>query len=119
MALHIELASTRRRRGGGYPVSLLGTIAFVRQGFLDAQYRQLETQRYEKMKTGVTRPMNEPALDALQPRSTAASRRVPRGPRARDPRALGMAKEFKLDPMITGAPKRTRSSQTSRRRTRA
>ena len=62
----------RRRGGGGYPVSLLGSIAFVRQSFLDAQHQQLEKQRYEKAKTGV---------DAARLRSVA--RRDPAGAGAR------------------------------------
>ena len=34
--------------GDGYPVSLIGAIAFVRQSFLDAQHQQLVAQRHEK-----------------------------------------------------------------------
>ena len=47
VALHVALGGGGGR-GGGYPASLLGTIAFVRQGFLDAQHQLLEEQRYEK-----------------------------------------------------------------------
>jgi imidazolonepropionase-like amidohydrolase len=90
-------------RGGGYPVSLLGTIAFVRQSFLDAQHQQLEKQRYERAKTGATRPLYDPSLDAIQP---ALARTVPvafeAGLAREILRALSMAKEFNLDPVITG-----------------
>ncbi len=70
VALHVSLALTGGGRGGGggYPVSLLGSIAFVRQGFLDAQHQLLEEQRYDKTKTGVARP-------ATIRRSTRSSRR--------------------------------------------
>lgn len=105
VALHVSLALTGGRGGGGgYPVSLLGSIAFVRQSFLDAQHQQLEQQRYERLKTGVTRPIFDPSLDAIQP---ALARKVPvafEAELAREIlRSLNMAKEFKLDPVITGA----------------
>jgi len=103
VALHVAL-SGGGGRGGGYPVSLLGTIAFVRQSFLDAQHQQLEKQRYERAKTGVTRPLYDPSLDAIQP---ALARALPvafeAGLAREILRALNMAKEFNLDPVITGA----------------
>jgi imidazolonepropionase-like amidohydrolase len=102
VALHVEFA--QGVRGDGYPVSLLGTIAFVRQSFLDAQHQQLEQQRYERVKTGVTRPLYDPGLTALQP---ALAGRLPvafeAGIAREILRALNMAQEFKLDPVITGA----------------
>jgi imidazolonepropionase-like amidohydrolase len=107
VALHVSLAlgpGGGRGGGGGYPVSLLGSIAFVRQSFLDAQHQQLEKQRYDKAKTGVARPTYDPSLDAIQP---ALLRALPVAFEA-DPsreilRALNMAKAFNLDPVITGA----------------
>ena len=103
VALHVALGGGGGR-GGGYPVSLLGTIAFVRQSFLDAQHQQLEKQRYERAKTGVTRPLYDPSLDAIQP---ALARTLPvafeAGLAREILRALNMAKEFNLDPVITGA----------------
>ncbi len=105
VALHVSLALGQGGgRGGGYPVSLLGSIAFVRQSFLDAQHQQLEKQRYEKMKTGVARPTYDPSLDAIQP---ALARALPvafEADLAREIlRSLNMAKYFNLDPVITGA----------------
>jgi imidazolonepropionase-like amidohydrolase len=103
VALHVALGGGGGR-GGGYPVSLLGTIAFVRQSFLDAQHQQLEKQRYDRAKTGVARPMYDPSLDAIQP---ALARALPvafeAGLAREILRALSMAKEFNLDPVITGA----------------
>jgi imidazolonepropionase-like amidohydrolase len=102
VALHVDLGG--RGGGGGYPASLMGTIAFVRQSFLDAQHHQLAKQRYERLKTGVTRPIHDPTLDAMQP---ALAGRLPVAFEADASReilrALNMAKEFKLDPVITGA----------------
>jgi imidazolonepropionase-like amidohydrolase len=101
VALHISFAE---RPGGGnaYPVSLMGVIAFVRQTFVDAQYQQTAWQHYERTKARTTRPLFDPALDALQP---ALAGKLPvafEAPRSRDIlRALDMAKTFKLDPIVT------------------
>ena len=105
VALHVELGGGGGGgRGGGYPVSLLGQISFVRQSFLDAQHQQLEKQRYDRAKTGVNRPIYDPSLDAIQP---ALARTLPvafEASLAREIlRALNMAREFNLDPVITGA----------------
>jgi imidazolonepropionase-like amidohydrolase len=104
VALHVALAGGGGGRGGGYPVSLLGTISFVRQSFLDAQHQNLEKQRYDRAKAGVPRPTFDPSLDAIQP---ALARSLPvafEATLAREIlRALHMAKEFNLDPVITGA----------------
>jgi imidazolonepropionase-like amidohydrolase len=101
VALHV--AFTERPRGDGYPASLMGVIAFVRQAFLDAQHHQASVDRYQRVKSGVLRPIFDPALDALQP---ALAGRLPvafEGDTSREIlRALKMAAEFKLDPIITG-----------------
>ena len=100
VALHVELA---RVGGDGYPEALLGGIAFVRQSFVDAQYQQMVEQRYQKNSAGVARPAFDPALTALQP---ALAGRLPvafeAGLQREVVRALDMAKEFKLSPIITG-----------------
>jgi imidazolonepropionase-like amidohydrolase len=102
VALHIELGASGGR--GGYPASLMGNIAFVRQHFLDAQHQQLAQQLYERAKTGGPRPGYDSGLDALQP---ALARRIPvafeAGLAREIMRSLSMAKEFNLDPVITGA----------------
>jgi imidazolonepropionase-like amidohydrolase len=102
VALHVSLGGGGR--GAGYPASLLGSIAFVRQSFLDAQHQQLEEQRYEKTKTAIVRPEYDASLDAIQP---ALARSLPvafeAGLAREILRALNMAKEFNLDPVITNA----------------
>jgi imidazolonepropionase-like amidohydrolase len=99
----IHIAFPDNVRGGAYPVSLLGAISFVRQSFLDAQHQQLATARYDRVKSGVARPVHDPALDALQP---ALGGRMPvafEADEAREiRRALALAEEFKLDPVISG-----------------
>jgi len=68
------------------------------------QHQLLEEQRYDKAKTGVTRPGYDPSLDAIQP---ALARKIPVAFEAELSReilrALNMAKSFNLDPVITGA----------------
>lgn len=94
VALHVEL---QRVGGQGFPAALLGGIAFVRQSFIDAQYQQMLEQR------GAARPPFDPALEAMQP---ALAGRLPvafdAGLQREIVRALEMAKEFKLSPIIVG-----------------
>jgi imidazolonepropionase-like amidohydrolase len=101
VALHVELAANVR--GDAYPVSLLGAISFVRQSFIDAQYQHAAADRYEKARTAAGRPNYDPALEALLP---ALDGKLPvafEADSAREIlRALAIAKEFKLDPVITG-----------------
>lgn len=102
VALHIEFA-TGGGRGGGYPASLLGVISFVRQSFLDAQHQLAAVQHYARSKSAAARPAYDPALTALQP---ALEGKLPvafEADAAREIlRALDLAQEFKLDPVITG-----------------
>ncbi len=105
VALHIEFQSPR---GDGYPAALLGAIAFVRQSFIDAQYQTAAQARYAKSAADMQRPSLDRALDGL---SMALAGREPAG---REPvafeanlqrevvRALDMAKEFNLSPIVTG-----------------
>jgi imidazolonepropionase-like amidohydrolase len=98
VALHIEFANAG---GGGYPASLMGVIAFVRQSFMDAQHQQAVNQQAAKNKSA--RPAFDPLLEPLQP---ALQGRLPVAfevNTAREiRRALDMAAEFKLSPMISG-----------------
>lgn len=94
VALHVEFPGGVR--GDAYPVSLLGVIAFVRQSFLDAQH-------YQATRRPGVEPGYDPSLDALQP---ALDGRLPvafEADLSREIlRALSMAKEFRLDAVITG-----------------
>src|SRR5262249_17944791 len=66
VALHVSFPDRPRAAQNGYPESLMGVIAFVRQAFLDAQHYA------EVSKTG--RPEDDPALEAMQP---AIERKLP------------------------------------------
>lgn len=102
VALHVTF-SERPAGGGGYPNSLMGVIAFVRQAFLDAQHYQLAEQHATRVKTA-PRTLYDPALEALQP---ALAGRLPVAFEADSARqilrSLEMAKTFKFDPIITNA----------------
>lgn len=108
VALHVTF-SERPAGGGAYPNSLMGVIAFVRQSFLDAQHAQA-AERYAgnsavpAARRLAVRPPYDAATDVLQ---SALARRLPvafRGDSSRDIlRALDMARQFKLDAIVTGA----------------
>ena len=104
VALHVDYGGGGGR-GGGYPVSLMGVISFVRQHFIDARYQRAVQERYAKAgNVGMQRPNYDASLNALQP---ALDGRLPvafEANAAREiMRALDMAREFKLDPIVTGA----------------
>ena len=90
-------------RGGGYPGSLLGVFAALRQTLLDAQrYGQIQTA-YATNPRGMARPENDPSLAALQSSlkgqmpvffSVNTQREIER--------ALDLAKEFGLKPVVVG-----------------
>ncbi len=100
VALHVAFGGGQ---GAGYPGSLLGYIAFIRQSFYDAQW-QRDARAYAERHKDAPRPVFEPVLDAMLP---ALERKLPvafeAGAEREIRRALTIAKEFNLDPMITGA----------------
>jgi imidazolonepropionase-like amidohydrolase len=90
--------------GGGYPGSLMGTVAYIRQSFYDAIRYRDEVDRYNRIKRGVNRPEHDKRLAALQP---ALKGDLPVLFVANSDgdirRALMIADEFKLKPIIAGA----------------
>ncbi|HXG67803.1 MAG TPA: amidohydrolase family protein [Blastocatellia bacterium] len=90
--------------GGGYPSSLMGTVSYIRQTFYDAIRYRDEAARYEKVKRGVPRPEHDRRLAALLP---ALRGELPVLFVANSDgdirRALRIADEFKLRPIIAGA----------------
>jgi imidazolonepropionase-like amidohydrolase len=101
VAQHITFA-VGRGGGPGYPEALLGDIAFVRQAFSDAKW-QKDARAWADKHKDQPRPDLDPALDALVP---ALERKMPvsfeAGELREILRALAMAKEFNLDPIVTG-----------------
>jgi imidazolonepropionase-like amidohydrolase len=109
VAQHVVMSTGRGGGGEGggggvnaYPGALLGVIAFTRQSFHDAQW-QKEARAYAERHKDAAVGGFEPALDALAP---ALDRRMPVAFDASEEReilrALALAKEFNLDPIIVG-----------------
>jgi hypothetical protein len=90
--------------GGGYPGSLMGTVSYIRQSFYDAMRYRDEVERYSRIKRGVSRPDHDRRLASLQP---ALRGELPvlfvTNSDGDIRRALMIADEFKLKPIIEGA----------------
>jgi imidazolonepropionase-like amidohydrolase len=103
VALTVQF-STGGGFGGGYPGSLMGTVAYIRQSFYDAIRYRDEVDRYSRTKRGVARPEHDKRLAALQP---ALKGDLPvlfvANSDSDIRRALMIADEFKLKPIIAGA----------------
>ncbi len=69
VALHLALPGGRGGGGGSrqYPGSLMGVLAYLRQGFLDARRYAEAWQVYSASPRGLARPETDRALEALQP----------------------------------------------------
>jgi len=100
VALHVGFTPLR---SGGYPTSLMGVFAVLRQMLLDAgRYRELQ-QAYERSPRGTRRPDQDRALSALLPVLDGAMPVVMYADREREiERALDLAEEFKLKAIIAG-----------------
>jgi len=89
---------------GGYPGSLMGVMAVIRQGFEDAKRHEIWQARYDADPKGMKRP---DTLTAYAPLARAASAKIPVVFDATTPanvlRALSLAKEFNLDAMVVGS----------------
>lgn len=103
VAQHIAFEVERRREGAGYPTSLMGCIALVRQTLLDTSWYQAAQEAYRKNPTSTERPESNASLAAL---ADWSQRKQPAIFEAEDEldllRALRIADEFKLRPIIFG-----------------
>lgn len=87
---------------GGYPSSLMGIIAYVKQTFLDAD-QYAAAWRIYKANPGAERPPYSRALEALQPAIKGEMPVVmPANTEAEIQRALDMADAFKLNLILQG-----------------
>jgi imidazolonepropionase-like amidohydrolase len=99
--LHIAFAHTGGF-GAGYPSSLMGVIAFVRQTLLDAQNYELAWSTYNS-NPGVPRPEYSRALQSLVPAIKQQIAVVlPGDTPAQIQRALDLAAAFKLRMILSG-----------------
>jgi imidazolonepropionase-like amidohydrolase len=100
-ALHINFTT---ERGGGYPSSLMGTIALIRQSFMDAGYYAARQAQYAMNPNGIKRPAYEARLEALVPFVRDRRPVVFQCSNVEDvKRALKIVAEFKLNAMLAGA----------------
>src|SRR5438105_3398457 len=105
VAQHIGFDFDRDGRDGdrGYPNSLMGCIALIRQNFLDASWYQAAQDAYHKNPGTTERPESNASLAAL---AEQAQRKQPTVFEADDElellRALRIADEFKLKPLLFG-----------------
>lgn len=92
-----------RGGGGGYPGSLLGVMAQLRQQLLDAQHYGALTAAYARNPRGLARPAHDPSLEALQPVIRGEQPVIFFANSEREIlRALDFGKEFGLRLMIAG-----------------
>ncbi|HWN08041.1 MAG TPA: amidohydrolase family protein [Pyrinomonadaceae bacterium] len=100
VALHVGFTPLRT---GGYPTSLMGVFAVLRQMLLDAgRYREAQLA-YERSPRGTRRPDHDRSLAALLPVLDGAMPVVMYADREREiARALDLADEFKLKAIIAG-----------------
>ncbi|MFN0053964.1 MAG: amidohydrolase family protein, partial [Planctomycetales bacterium] len=89
--------------GPGYPATMMGALAHLRQAFLDAAHNQMQHQLYARQTPGVARPPEDPVLAAL---SDAVEKHRPSLflAQSRDDihRALDFAQEHHLSPVLWG-----------------
>jgi imidazolonepropionase-like amidohydrolase len=87
-----------------YPDSLMGVMSFLRQNFLDAQQHTAAREVYERAPSGLQRPEDNPALEALRP---VLRRELPvvfiADSENMIRRAQTIAREFNLRYIISGA----------------
>jgi hypothetical protein len=89
--------------GGGYPGSLMGVFAFLRQSMLDAQHYKTAWEHYNRNKRGTQRPETDKSLAALQPVIAGAMPVAFAANSEREiRRAIGFGEEFGLKFMIAG-----------------
>ena len=96
---HITISGGRGGGGGGYPGSLMGVIAYIRQIYLDADHYKLAKSIYEKHPQGLQRPAYDRSLEGV-----LASPRVllPATRAVEIERMVAFAQEMKMNAVIYG-----------------
>ena len=111
-ALHINFTTER----GAYPSSLMGTIAHIRQSFIDAEYYAARQAQYAKDPAGLKRTEYDPRLEALAPFVRDRKPVVFQCNNVEDvKRALKIAAEFKLNALLAGATEAWRAADVLKR----
>ena len=108
VALHVNFTTER----GVYPSSLMGTIAHIRQSFLDADHYAARQAQYAKNPVGSKRPGYDARLEALAPFVRDRRPVVFQCNNREDiKRALKIAAEFKLNALLAGATEAWRDAE--------
>lgn len=98
--LHINFVTVR----GEYPSSLMGTMALLRQSFLDTQHYALHKSVFEKSSSGLKRPQYDPFLETLIPYILNKKPVIFNCTNIEDiKRAIRLTEEFKLNGCLSGA----------------
>jgi imidazolonepropionase-like amidohydrolase len=86
--------------GGGFPSSLMGIIAYVRQIYIDADYYKMQKDAYAKSPRGMERPQYDRALEGV-----LDSKRIllPANREVEIDRIIRLAAELKQPTIIYGA----------------
>jgi imidazolonepropionase-like amidohydrolase len=114
VAMHVGFSPLR---AGGYPGSLMGVFASLRQMLLDAQRYQKAQEVYERAPRGMRRPELDRSLAALIPVLEGKLPVVLHVDRQREiERALDLAQEFKLRAIIAGGAEAATVSERLRER---
>ncbi|MFM8393710.1 MAG: hypothetical protein ACKOB4_07260, partial [Acidobacteriota bacterium] len=88
---------------GGYPNSLMGVFAFLRQSLLDAQHYREEWTRYRNSPRGTSRPEINKSMEALQPVIKGELPVIFNVNSVREiKRAIALAEEFNLKYILNG-----------------
>ncbi len=93
-----------RARGDGYPTTLMGSLAQLRQFLLDAQDYRRRWADYRETSLGKPRPAYDPALEAIQPALDGKHPVVFEANTENEiRRALDFAEDWKLTVVLAGA----------------
>src|SRR5262252_3431415 len=102
VSLNVSFGSGRGF-GGGFPSSLMGVFAFLRQSLLDAQHYKVAWEHYGRNKRGMQRPETDKSLAALQPVINGEMPVAFAADSEREiKRAIGLGEEFHLKFLIAG-----------------
>ncbi len=98
--LHVNFVTAR----GEYPSSLMGTMALLRQSFLDTEHYFLYKTQFAKSPGGLKRPQYDPFLESLLPYVIEKKPIIFNCANLEDiKRAIRITEEFKLNSYISGA----------------
>lgn len=100
VGLHLNFVTERN----SYPSSLMGTVAFFRQSFLDAEYYSSYQSQLARLRKGMKRPKYDPFLEAIIPYVVEKKPIIFTCSNQEDiKRALRLRDEFKLNAFLSGA----------------